>query len=105
MLDSNSDTAAYRDILAHFIQAVREDSEVAANCIEQIREHYGTRPAYLAAYAIVVMKYQNEKYKRPVRASDLNSYTFYEELQENAHALALYRQAAFNVFPTLEGRG
>jgi hypothetical protein len=102
MLDSDPDGAAYQAILAHFIQTVRTDSEVAANCIEQIWEHYGTRRAYLAAYAILVMKQQYEENKRPVRSEDLNTYTFYDELCENAHALALYRQAAINLFPNLD---
>src|SRR5215207_11097115 len=88
MLDSDSDSAAYQSILAHFIQSVRSDSEVAARCIEQIWEHYGTRRAYLAAYAILVMKQQYEENKRPIRSEDLNTYTFYDELHENAHALA-----------------
>lgn|GEM_PF-4409665 len=101
MLDPNSDTSAYRAILAHFIQAIRSESEVAANCIEQIWEYYGTRRAYLAAYAILVMNQQYKENKRPVRSEDLNTYTFYDELHENAHALALYHQAAVNLFPDL----
>lgn len=95
------DTSAYRPVLAHFIQVIRAESEIAARCIEQIWEQFGTRPAYLAAYAILVMKQQHEEYKRPIKSSDLNTYTFYDEWQDQAFALALYRQAAVNLFPVL----
>lgn len=98
-LNDQPDTSAYRPILLHFIQVIRQESEVAANCIEQIQEQYGTRPAYLAAYAVLVMKQQHEEYKRPIKSTDLNTYTFYDEWQHQAFALALYRQAAVNLFP------
>lgn len=99
--DADFDTSAYRPVLAHFVQAMRGDSEVAASCIEQIWEHYGTRAAYLAAYAILVMKQQHEEYQRPVKSEDLKTYTFYDELQDQAYALVLYRQAAASLFPVL----
>src|SRR5688572_8915306 len=96
-----SDTSTYRAVLAEFLPAIRESSEPAAAYIGQILEKYGSRAAYLAAYALLFIKLQQDERQREPHLQDLNTYTFYAEMGQDAEALALYRQAAVALLPAL----
>jgi len=87
----------YGKIADEFIRQVRQRSPAAADCIEQIRIQHGARPAYLAAFALVIFgsRLNQRGYATPQEA--LKSFTFYEEMKDNAEAIQLYEEAGRNL--------
>jgi hypothetical protein len=98
---SASNTPTYQEALSELLLSIRETSEAAAACIGQIQQQYGAKSAYLAAYAILVLKLQQDEQGRIPRLQDLTTYTFHDELKDDAHAMALYTQAAIAFLPAL----
>src|SRR5215216_5045240 len=85
-------------------QELRRLSPTAADCIEQIRTKYGTRAAYLAAFALII--YQ-ERLTRSGKASDredLKRYIYYQEMRDNADAIELFEAASGYVLPEINQR-
>src|SRR4051812_36811114 len=85
-------------------QELRRLSPSAADCVEQIRSQYGTRAAYLAAFALII--YQ-ERLTRSGKASDredLKRFIYYEEMRDNADAIELFEAASGYVLPKLSHR-
>ena len=84
----------YDELANEFIQEVRQRSPAAADCLEQIRTHYGAHPAYLAAFALVMLtqRISQRGYSSPQQA--LESFTYSLEMQGDAEAIRLYHEAA-----------
>jgi hypothetical protein len=97
----SSNTPTYQEALSELLLSIRETSEAAATCVRQIQQQYGAKSAYLAAYAILVLKLQQDEHGRIPRLQDLTTYTFHDELKDNDHAMALYTQAAIALLPAL----
>lgn len=89
MRDSFNDYDDYTQAADDYIQQIREHSPAAAASLDQIREKFGVRAAYLAAFALVVLKQK----LRPAPDA-LKKFTFYQEMQDNAEAIRLYNDAA-----------
>ena len=84
---------AYGKVANEFIQQVRQHSPAAADCLEQIRTQYGERAAYLAAFALVIFAGRNRNGFSSFQ-EELQSFTYYQEMQGDAEALRLYQEAA-----------
>ena len=85
-------------------EELRRLSPTAADCIEQIRTKYGTRAAYLAAFALII--YQ-ERLTRSGKASDqedLKRFVYYQEMQNKADAIELFEAASGYVLPEIKQR-
>jgi hypothetical protein len=84
----------YCEAANEYIQRIRQYSPSAAHCIEQIQSQYGVRAAYLAGFALMMLKdHVNQSgYSSPNNA--LKSFTYYDEMQMYAGAIALYVEAA-----------
>ena len=87
-------TRSYGELATQTIQAVLEYNDDAARCIGLLRAEYGSRAAYLAAFAILMMKYDLDTYHHLPLKSDLYSFTFAEEMREHPDALRIYEEAA-----------
>ena len=82
-------------------QELRRVSPTAADCIEQIRTRYGTRAAYLAAFALIIYR---ERLTRSGKASDredLKRFMYYQEMCGIADAIELYEAASGYVLPEI----
>ena len=88
----SSDT--YREAAIEFIQQIRQYSPPAADCIEQIQERYGTRAAYLAAFALAHLKVEQQAHKFSPSQKNIHAFTYCEEMAEIAEAIQLYEAAA-----------
>lgn len=97
----NSNASSYRAALAELLTTFRALSPDAAECLAQLEQHFGTRAAYLAAYALHVLKIQADEHRRVPTIMTLKSFTFYEEMQQHPEAVALYYQATTHLFPDL----
>ncbi|MEO8393716.1 MAG: hypothetical protein ABI700_12065 [Chloroflexota bacterium] len=85
---------SYGDVAIQFIQQIREHSSSAADCLEQIQVDYGTRAAYLAAYALIFLKQWQTQQRYVASSQDLHAFTYCEEMKGNAEAIQLYEDAA-----------
>jgi len=73
---------------------IREISASAANCIEQLRTTYGTRAAYLAAFALILCRNNVARPNQACLGEALKGFVFYEEMHETPEAIGLYKEAA-----------
>ena len=96
-IDSSSNT--YHEAATEFIQQIRQHSPSAADCIEQIQAQYGTRAAYLAAFALVYLKHSQIAHKYNPSQRELYLFTYCEEMRECAEAIRLYEDAAAHLMP------
>ena len=85
---------AYTNLANEFISKIRKQSPAAAECIEQIRAQYGAQPAYLAAFALVMLAQRLNQTGYASLGEALKSFTFYEEMKDTAEAIRLYEDAA-----------
>src|SRR5579871_2509889 len=85
---------AYSQVATEFIQQIRQDSPSAAECIEQIQGQYGTRAAYLAAFALLQLKRSQVEHGYPPNSQDLHAFTYCEEMRDTPEAIQLYEAAA-----------
>src|SRR6185436_11214813 len=86
-------THRYTDVAREFIDTLRQHSPHAAERVEQIREQYGTRAAYLAAFALVRLKTQQATSHYTPSQRDIHAFTYCEEMGETADAIRLYDEA------------
>jgi hypothetical protein len=84
----------YAAVANDLIEEIQEISPAAADCIEQIRAKYGTRAAYLAAFALVLYRNGCTRSDHSVPGDDLKLFIFYEEMHEMVEAIRLYKDAA-----------
>ena len=84
----------YTDVADELTKEIRQISPAAADCIEQIRAKYGTRSAYLAAFALVIYQVRITRAGKVPLREDLTGFTYYEEMREIAEAIQLYEEAA-----------
>lgn len=99
-MDANTTNANnYSTLALAFIDRVRQHNPLAAACLEQLLTAYGSRTAYLAAFALVHLKNQQlEKHYGPSKY-ELHAFTFCEEMRDTRAAMRLYEQAAAHLFP------
>jgi len=90
---SNSGSKAYSQVATEFMQQIRQYSPAAADCIDQIQVQYGTRAAYLAAFALLDLKQRQLKRRYKPSSQDLHAFTYCEEMAETAEAIRLYDDA------------
>jgi len=91
---SEGSSNTYSEAAKEFIQEIRQHSSPAADCIEQIHAQFGTRAAYLAAFALAYLKQRQAHQKYPPSQHDLYAFTYCEEMQNSAEAIQLYKEAA-----------
>jgi hypothetical protein len=84
----------YTDAADELTQEIRQLSPAAADCIEQIRAKFGTRAAYLAAFALIIYRERLHRAGKSAPREDLKSFTYYEEMRDIAEAVQLYEEAA-----------
>ena len=84
----------YGNVAREFIQQVRQQNSPAADCIEQIHTQYGARAAYLAAFALTLLKDRLNQQGYSSTQLALESFTYYQEMQGDAEAIRLYQEAA-----------
>ena len=84
----------YAAVADDLIEEIQEMSASAANCIEQLRTEYGTRAAYLAAFALVICRSNFPRSNPSFLGEALKEFVFYEEMHETAEAIRLYQEAA-----------
>jgi len=77
-----------------FIQQIRQDSPRAAGCLEQIQNEYGPYPAFLAAFALTVLRDRRNRPSFSAQHEALKTFTFYDEMQGTTEAIRLYKEAA-----------
>jgi hypothetical protein len=87
-------TTTYALAASTFIQRIRDTSPTAAGCLDQIRVSQGDQAAYHAAFALIVLKERQVRYRSPLSMDNLYGFTAYEELRSSAEALKLYKDAA-----------
>ena len=90
---SSSGSKAYGQVAIEFNQQIRQYSAAAADCIEQIQAQFGTRAAYLAAFALIDLKQRQIKQHYNPSSKDLHAFTYCEEMAEIAEAIQLYDEA------------
>nr|AUN37600.1 hypothetical protein [uncultured bacterium] len=84
----------YSDAADELTEEIRQLSPAAADCIEQIRAKFGTRPAYLAAFALIIYRERLHRAGKSAPIEDLKSFTYYEEMRDIGEAIQLYEEAA-----------
>ncbi len=84
----------YTQAAAELIQQIRQQSAAAAQCLELIQARNGVRAAYLAAFALIILKGQAGQMGYPSLDEALKVFTFYDEMQEDSESIRLYEQAA-----------
>src|SRR4051794_10020806 len=77
-----------------YIQQIRQYSLPAAGCLEQIRIQYGSYAAFLAAFALVVLRERRNRLHSLSSSEALKAFTYYEEMRDTDEAIQLYREAA-----------
>jgi len=85
-------------------QELRRLSPTAADCIEQIRTQYGTRAAYLAAFALIIYRERLRRSGKVSDREDLKRFIYYEEMRDNADAIELFEAASGYVLPEINQR-
>jgi hypothetical protein len=94
-------STGYGSAASNFIQQIRQINSPAADDLEQIQALLGDHTAYLAAFALIILKASQDKYRRDVTFNDLYGFTAYQELQKNAEAVRLYKEAAQHFLPRI----
>jgi hypothetical protein len=102
-IHTNGETNSYGDAANQFVQQIRQLSPSAADCIEQIRDRFGTRAAYLAAFALILLKNQQVEKQFNPSQRDLYAFTYCEEMRDTAGAMQLYEEAANHLLPGING--
>lgn len=102
-IQAHGETNSYGQAANEFVQQIRQLSPAAADCIEQIREQFGTRAAYLAAFALILLKNKQVETQYNPSQRDLYAFTYCEEMRETAAAMHLYEEAARHLLPGITG--
>ena len=89
-----TNSTTYASAASTFIQRIRDTSPAAADCLDQIRVSQGDQAAYHAAFAVIVLKEQQVRYRYPLSIQALYHFTAYEELRSSAECIHLYKEAA-----------
>jgi len=87
-------TTTYAAAASSFIQRIRDTNPTAADCLDQIQIAQGDQAAYHAAFALIILKERQVKYRSPLSIQDLYHFTAYEELRSSAECIHLYKEAA-----------
>jgi hypothetical protein len=89
-----SSDASYLQVVHEYLLRVRHYSPAAAECIEQIQSQFGARAAYLAGFALIMLKdYLNRTVYSSLHNA-LKTFSYYDEMQGNPDAIRLYEEAA-----------
>jgi hypothetical protein len=87
-------TTTYASAASTFIQRIRDTNLAAADCLDQIWASFGDQAAYYVAFALIVLKERQVRYRTPLSIRDLYHFTAYEELRSSAQGVQLYKDAA-----------
>jgi hypothetical protein len=85
---------SYARLAAEYVKHIREHSPASADCITQIETQFGSRASYLAAFALVMLKDHLNQSGYESLENALKSFTYYIEMETEAEAIRLYRDAA-----------
>ena len=84
----------YEYAASTFIQQIRLDCPPAAGYLEQIQANYGPYPAFLAAFALTILKDRREHQRIVSSYEALKTFAYYDEMRETSEAIQLYQEAA-----------
>src|SRR4051812_43814528 len=85
---------SYLQAVHEYLLRVRQYSPAAAECIEQIQSQFGARAAYLAGFALIMLKDRLNRMAYSSLHHALKTFSYYDEMQGSPDAIRLYEEAA-----------